>query len=303
MIMPIVVALSLFLDAVAGEPPSKLHPVVWMGNYVAWMKKRNTLQNWQSFWQGFGLLALGLLGLSLVTGLLLFFLRTSPTYLATIWLALLLKPMFSVRSLLDAGESVKQALELNNLPEARRLLAWHLVSRDTSELTEEEVAGAAVSSLAENITDSIIAPLFYFALFGLMGAVLYRFLNTADAMLGYRTEQLEYFGKAAAKLDDVLNFIPARLTSVLLFVLFIAKKDAFKGLFVARKATVPSPNGAWTMGMVAGGLNICLEKKDVYSLNDSGEAASAHSISLVQNLIIAVTALFVLISFWWHYAY
>ena len=294
--------LAITLDAVAGEPPAKLHPVVWMGNYIAWMKKQNRFENWRAFWQGAALLALGFLVFVGVAWLISFFFIYLPSWLSVVWLALLLKPMFSVRALLDAGEGVRQALLAHDLPEARRLLSWHLVSRDTTELGEEEVAGAAISSLSENITDSIVAPLFYFILFGLSGAVFYRFVNTADAVLGYKNEELEYFGKAAARLDDILNFIPARLTSVLIFVvLLIMRKDAGQGLSSARKAQTPSPNGGWTMGMVAGGLNIKLEKKNVYVLNESGEAASHKSIASVQHLIVAVTAGFALLSLGWQY--
>ena len=299
--------LALILDALAGEPPAKLHPVVWMGNYLSWMKKRNKSKNWRAFWQGVALLGLGLFMFVSVACFVSFFFIYLPEWLSMVWLALLLKPMFSIRSLLDAGESVKQALMANDLIEARRLLSWHLVSRDTAELSEKEVAGATVSSLAENITDSIVAPLFYFALFygtgfGLAAAVFYRFINTADAMLGYKNEQLEYFGKSAARLDDALNFIPARLTAVLLFGIFLgSKKDAWQGLIVASKLQTPSPNGTWTMGMVAGGLNIKLEKKDVYVLNRSGQAASHKSIAAVQNLILSVTAVFVLFALGWQY--
>lgn len=299
---------ALALDAVFGEPPSKLHPVVWMGSYITWMKRQNRLTTWLAFWQGLVLFIIGLVLVILITGIGILVIQRFPFWIKTISIAVLLKPMFSVRSLINAGGAVKEALEAENLETARQELSWNLVSRDTSTLNDEEVAAATVSSLAENITDSIVAPLFYFVLFepmgvGLLVASLYRFTNTADAMLGYRTKELEYFGKSAAHLDDILNFIPARLSSVILFLLLIgARKSAFKGLAAASTAKLSSPNGAWTMAMIAGGLNIRLEKKGVYILNETGKPATNKTIQTVQLLIIALTLFFALLSLGWHYA-
>lgn len=295
--------LALAIDALWAEPPDRLHPVIWMGSYLKWMKKRNQAGRWRAFWQGSAYLGLGILLFWAFSFLLLLCLSYLPNYLSAVALAILLKPMFSIRALLSAGEAVKQALETNDILKARHLLSWHLVSRDSSELDNSEIAAATVSSLAENLTDSIVAPLFYFIFFGLGGAVIYRFINTADAMLGYRNEELEYFGKAAARLDDLLNFIPARLSSVLLwFLLLLLGKDAAKGLCVARQARLPSLNAAWTMGMVAGGLNIRLEKRGIYCLNPEGCKANEQSISKAQQLILLTTALITLLCWGRFYA-
>lgn len=295
--MALVLTLALTLDLLFGEPPTRFHPVGWMGKYLAWMKGQNKPEG--AFVGGAGLLMLGLIWVAGVTWMLIMFVEVFPSWLEPLLLALFLKPMFSLRALLVAGESVKQALLSGDLGEARRLLSWHLVSRNTDDSSEAEVAGAAVESLAENLTDSIVAPIFYFVLFGLPGAALYRFVNTADAMLGYRTQELEYFGKPAARLDDLLNFIPARIAAALLaFALYFQKRSGRKGIKVALESQklLPSPNAGWTMATVAGGLNLRLDKREVYSLNPQGRAAQAVDITFTQRLVASVTALSLLAS-------
>ena len=155
------------------------------------------------------------------------------------------------------------------MPEARRLLSWSLVSRNTEDLSQEEVVGAAIESLAENLTDSLASPLFFYAIFGLPGAFFYRFCNTCDSMIGYRGGDTEWGGKIAAKLDDVLNWIPARVTSILLLGAgVLAKEDVIKGAEALRdeRGNTASPNAGWTMSVMAGMLRVTLEKRGQYAL-------------------------------------
>lgn len=111
---------------------------------------------------------------------------------------------------------MQTAPERDDLAEARRLLSWHLVSRPTADLSADEVAAAAIESLAENLSDSLVAPALAYLLGGLPGMAIYRLVNTADAMWGYRNTRYKRLGKAAARLDDALNLLPARLTAALL---------------------------------------------------------------------------------------
>ena len=275
----------MLLDGL-GELPNRLHPVAWLGRYLEWAKRRKRSGPWRDFLWGSVYL---LLGAGLTGGAAWFaaaLVDLLPRWLELPLLALLLKPLFSFRALLGAGEAVKRALVQDDVDEARRLLAWHLVSRDTRALSRSEIAGATVESLAENFTDSVVAPLFYFVLFGLPGAAFYRFVNTADAVLGYRTADLEYFGKPAARLDDAFNLIPARLASVLLFaVLGLSHHHPLRGLSAALSATLPSPNAGWTMALVAGGLGVKLDKRGVYVLNEAGTSPSPHAIAQTQRLL------------------
>jgi len=158
------------------------------------------------------------------------------------------------------AKKIYRCLADRNLPEARRQLSW-IVGRDTAHLEESEIARATIETVAENIVDGIISPLFYFWLLGPLGAALYRAINTMDSMVGYKNERYLYFGRAAAKLDDVVNWVPARLTAGLLLVssavLGFSARQAW--LMMRRDAhTHPSPNGGYSEATVAGALGIRL---------------------------------------------
>src|SRR6267154_1537784 len=181
-------------------------------------------------------------------------------------LGVLLKPLFAWRLLYEEVAAVERALA-DSLAAGREQLR-RLVSRDTAVLTPTEVRESAIETLAENLNDSLIAPLFWFVLGGLPGAALYRFANTADAMWGYHG-RWEWAGKWAARTDDVLSYVPARLTVVLIA---IATWHWPSGLRQIARVT-PSPNGGWPMGMLALALNVRLSKPGVYVLNFDGEPA------------------------------
>jgi adenosylcobinamide-phosphate synthase len=194
-------------------------------------------------------------------------------------LGLLLKPMLAWRMLHDEVLAVEVALQ-QDLALGRARLSW-LVSRDVTQLTEAEVRESAIETLAENLNDSVVAPLCWFAVAGLPGAVLYRVANTADAMWGYRGlrggREWTWAGKWAARADDVLSYVPARLTAGLLWA----------GLSVARwrrlttEATkTPSPNGGWCMGAMALALQVRLGKPDVYVLNERADAPTHKAVRL-----------------------
>ena len=287
--------LSIFIDARWGEPPTRFHPVVWMGQYLGlYQKVRGSSPPHKDVLTGAGFVLVGAAACGITAWGVQKSLHRLPRPVKVLGTALVLKPLFSFTALLRAGDAVKEALYDDNLSEARRLLAWHLVSRNTSELSEGEVAGAAISSLAENLTDSIVAPLFYFALFGLPGAAVYRLVNTADAVLGYRTPELEYFGKVAARSDDVLNFVPARLAALLLLgALKVAELPARKswGVMLRDRKRTPSPNGGLTMALAAAGLGVKLTKRGVYALNDAGRAPTAADIDRAGRLIKWTVAL------------
>ena len=194
--------------------------------------------------------------------------RQLPAWLAWVLLGLALKPLFAWRMLRDEVLAVEAALG-ESLDAGRARLA-RLVSRDVSALTESEVRESAIESLAENLNDSVVAPVFWFVLLGLPGAAVYRFANTADAMWGYRGERAgrewTWAGKWAARADDVLSWLPARLTACLLA---LAAVQWPRGL--GREARVtPSPNSGWPMAAMALLLGVRLGKPGAYVLNTSG---------------------------------
>jgi adenosylcobinamide-phosphate synthase len=255
------VLLALALDTL-GEPPAPLHPVVWMGNYLKSVRKRwRAGTSAEQFREGAAWWALGAVA-SAGTGAL-------GQQLPGSWAmqGILLKPLLARRALFAAVDEVHAALAADDLPEARRLLAWHLVSRETSGLTASEVAGATIESLAENLSDSVVAPLLCFRLGGLPLAALYRYANTADAMWGYRTPELKHAGKVAARADDGLNLAPARLTA--LCTLLVGGGHGVSVWARDRRKTV-SPNAGHPMSAFAGALGVRLDKHDLYILNAEG---------------------------------
>lgn len=241
---------ALLLDALLGEPPARFHPVVLMGRYLAWAWPRV-----RGFWSGALYWTLGACLFTLPALWLDLLLR--PLALGWLLLGVLLKPLFSLRMLLWEVWAVERALE-EDLQGARQRLK-NLVSRPTEDLSPEEVREAALESLAENLCDSAIAPFLYYALLGLPGAALYRYANTADAMWGYPEHGKR--GTFAARADDLLNWLPARLTGLLLCPVGLWPRL----LEEARKT--PSPNGGFPMAALALRLGVRLRKRGVYALN------------------------------------
>ena len=304
--------LAFGLDVVFGEPPVRLHPVVWMGQYLQWAGERiapsvvvdappsrgarhanasriaggerislpetSRAPTVQDARRQFRLGALAwLLGAAVTTSLawgVQGVLGQLPVWLAAPLLALCLKQLFAWRMLRDLVAQVEAALG-QGLQSGREQLA-HLVSRDVQRLDEAGVRESAIETLAENLSDSVVAPLLWFALLGLPGAALYRFVNTADAMWGYPGvhggRHWQWAGKWAAHADDVLNWLPARLTAGLLML--GAGRTLWQTL-PAQAALTPSPNGGWPMGAMALRLGVSLGKPGVYRLNGQAPAPQA----------------------------
>lgn len=270
--LPLSMLVALLVDRRWGEPPAWAHPVVAMGRYLGAFRLTR-LPPALGFvagalaWLG-GAVLVGFLALWL-QGWLLIALRPAQSPLgllvAALVLGLLLKPMLAWRMLAEEAQAVETALG-TSLAEGRARLS-RLVSRDTSALGETEVREAALETLAENLNDSVIAPLFWFALFGLPGAAVYRFANTADAMWGYRDAR-EWCGKWAARADDALSWLPARLTALLLW-----PPSPARLLREARRT--PSPNSGWPMAAMALRLDRRLAKPGVYVLHADGQPAQA----------------------------
>jgi adenosylcobinamide-phosphate synthase len=260
-----IVLIALLIDRFFGEPPARLHPVVWMGRYLSWAGRGLTaLPPARGFAAGACAWLCGALAVTALAAILVAALQACPRWIEIPAVALLLKPLFALRLLLDEVAAVEASLA-QGLDAGRARLA-QIVSRDTTLLSADEVRESALESLAENLSDSVIAPLFWFALLGLPGAALYRFANTADAMWGYRGDW-EWAGKWAAWADDLFSFVPARLTALALMAMRPGQLPA-----LAREARrTPSPNGGWPMAAMAMVLGVRLGKPGVYVLN--GNAA------------------------------
>jgi adenosylcobinamide-phosphate synthase len=296
--------LALMIDSLFGDPPNEYHPVAWMGSGISAAKKYVTKTDSRRHLGYGGLIAFGGAGFAAMVGWLVERLvRFLPRPLNWLGEAAVLKLMLSVDGLTRAATEIGSALETGDLPAARRLTGWHLVSRDTSELSESQVAAATIQSLTENTSDSILGPLFYYTLLGLPGAFAYRFANTADSMLGYRDAEREWLGKIPARLDDLLNLIPARLTALLFIAMtWISGGDAPRATAIWRRdrAKTASPNAGHPMSAGAGALGIELEKVGHYNLGEGQRAPQVSDINrtirLMRTTAFIAASLFGLLS-------
>lgn len=260
----IIAVVAFLIDALIGDPRSRFHPVVLIGILILVLEKflrRDEDGYIKKICKG-GLLVTFVLLVAYGVGVLVVYLASLfESFVATICIqAVVLSLMITPRSLSEAGREIYNYLVAENIVMARYKVGW-IVGRDTDYLNEGEIVRATVETVAENTVDGIISPLFYFAVGGLPLAILYRAVNTMDSMLGYKNEKYLYFGRVAARLDDVANFIPARITAILfIFSALILNLD-FKNAVAMLKRDAdkhPSPNGGWAEATVAGALNVQL---------------------------------------------
>lgn len=251
---------AVALDAGCAEPPAAAHPVVWAGRYLDLAGSRVPSGPPARAVAAGGLAWLGGASVAVVAAVLVerFAARRGRAARAVLRGGALW-PLISGRMLFSEVRAVGAAAN-RDLDEGREALA-RIVSRDTAALTAEEVRGAALGSLAENLSDSLVAPLAWHAVGGLPAAALYRFANTADACWGYRSPRWEHAGKVAARADDLLNVVPARLTAALL----VGPSRWRRLRHEARRTS--SPNAGWPMAALALHLDVRLTKRGHYALN------------------------------------
>ena len=289
----LVLALALVLDLVGREPPSALHPTVWMGRTVEFAQKFAPRHGSAGIVAG-AILALAVTGLW--TGAAYFTVegRRSAHGLAYILAgAVLLKTTFSVKLLHQVAAQVRDLLIRGEIGEVRSRMS-SLVSRYPSQLTSEQATAATVESVSENMADSFIGPWLAFALFGLPGAVAYRAVSTLDSMIGYRGEY-EYLGKASARLDDLLNLVPSRLTGLMLVLASMvipghSPSGAWRIMWRDHGRT-DSPNAGWPMSSMAGALGVELEKAGHYRLGDHTRPLAPSDITQAVRSMYLVAAL------------
>lgn len=264
-----IVLLAFLIDLWLGDPPNAWHPVAWMGHVIAAGKRRAPVNPQERARYGVGLAVLG----SVWAGAMGWAVDRALPHdgVGGLARAAVLKLALAWHGLRSAALDVEMALEEGQLSEARRLARWSLVSRNTDQLDASQVAGAAIESVAENLSDSLVAPLLYYALGGLPAVWTYRFANTADAMIGYRDVEHVELGRGAARLDDALNVIPSRMAALTVaLAAWLVGEDGRGAWQTAQRshARTESPNAGWPMAAMAGALNVSLEKVDHYTLGD-----------------------------------
>ena len=261
---------AFLIDCVIGDPRSPIHPVVLMGKLISFFEGflyHEQDSDRKKFLSG---LLLMLCVLAVVYGVAEGVLRlaglSGHAWVVTAVQAIFLSFMISPKSLAAAGREIHGYLERGDLENARFKVGW-IVGRDTDALSVGEVTRATVETISENIVDGIISPLFFFWLGGLPLAAAYRAANTMDSMIGYKNDKYLYFGRAAARMDDVWNYIPARLTGLMLvasaFLLGYDWRGARRMMLRDAKKH-PSPNGGYTESTVAGALGIRLGGLNYY---------------------------------------
>lgn len=290
---------GFILDLIFGDPHWLPHPICLIGNLIGFLEKnlrRLLAPGKTALLLGGALMVVIVLSLSFAVpyAVLMLAEQVNP------WLRFALETImfyqiFATKCLRDESMKVYTALHNNDLADARVKLSW-IVGRDTKELTAEEVTKGAVETVAENTADGIIAPMFYMFIGGAPLAFLYKGINTMDSMVGYKNDKFLYFGRCAAKLDDVANFIPARITGILMilasYFLNMNAAGAWK-IFWRDRYNHLSPNSAMTESVTAGALNIQLGGDHYYfgklvhkdTIGDNIRPVVAEDIVAVNNLL------------------
>ena len=262
----LVVLAAVALDLALGDPPNRLHPVAWIGRALTTGRARLCRGGPARLLLSGAAVTLGATTLAAGAGTLVAALAVALGPAGLLLEAAALKSTVSLRGLVAAARSVARALAGGDLEAARAYLGWHLVSRPTATLDGGLVASGAIESVAENLTDALVAPVAFFLVLGLPGALAYRALNTADTVLGYREGPLEYFGKVAARLDDLANLIPARLAALAIVMAAGTSSMAAWSAMARDHGRTASPNAGWTMAAMAGALAVTLHKPAAYRL-------------------------------------
>lgn len=290
---PEIFLLAVVLDLIIGDPRWLLHPTQIIGALISWLENR--LRPHSSprgeLWAG-GILVVIVVVVTYGVTLAILGLSFKLNYwLGVIVAAWLLSTTIAIKGLAQAGLEIYQVLVNGDLPLAREKLSY-IVGRDTKNLPSAEIVRGTVETMAENIVDGIISPLFYAILGGVPLAMVYRAINTMDSMLGYKNEKYLYFGRAAARLDDLANYLPARITGSLLLIASITcKLNWRKAYYHLRKDAKkhPSPNSGYAEAPVAGALGVALGGVNYYNGVPQHRAIMGEALSTLEPKHILLT--------------
>jgi adenosylcobinamide-phosphate synthase len=293
----LILLIALLIDTFFGEVPDRAHPTVWMGKVISFLKPRIRNANPVNEKINGALLALFVMVLFAVPAFfILFLVRQLLGWLPYIIVAaVLLKMTFAVKCMSQYTLPVADAIEKGDVGKAKSLLHY-IVRRDPATLDERHVISAAVESIAESTTDGVTSPIFFFALFGVPGAFAYRVINTLDSMVGYRDEAHVNIGWFSANVDTFANYVPTRLTALLMVVsaMFLRENWRSSWRIIKRdRRNMSSVNAGWTIAAMAGALETQLEKPSSYKLGDGEELSPVH----IRRALQIMNATVVLFSF------
>ena len=271
--------LAFFIDVVFGEFPDRFHPTVWIGRAIAFFKPKFKNENPRTEKvNGIVLCVLVILLVAVPVGVLLFAIRYFMGRIPYIVVAaVLLETTFAVKCMRQYTVPIAEALKNRDIDKARKGL-YYIVRRDPTELNEQQIVSAAVESIAESTTDGITTPFFFFALLGVPGAFAFRVINTLDSTVGYKDPENINIGWFSANLDTIANYVPARLTALLMVAASALLGENWREswrILQRDKTKTNSVNAGWTMSAMAGALGVQLEKSGHYALGDKGDISPA----------------------------
>ena len=317
----LIVFFALVLDFAVGDPRNKFHPTAWLGSLIAKLTPhtKNSSENLEKL----GGIFIILISSGIVASLMIFLdigiklITVDYIYIiiSVIVCGVLLKTTIAIKGMEKHALAVVTALEQNNISSARDNLSM-IVKRNTKNLDKNHVFSGVLESISENTVDGITGPLFYFALFGLPGAFVYRVVNTADSMIGYKTDIFKNVGWFGANCDKILNYIPSRLTGFIMILSAMILRNNWRKsyeIMIRDGRKTKSPNAGYPMAAIAGALEAKFEKIDHYSLGDGNvsftkdHVKSAISIMKVTSILfcgIVVVPILLLLSYlgWWIHA-
>jgi adenosylcobinamide-phosphate synthase len=310
-LIPIIaVALALIFDFLFGDPKNRYHPTVWVGNligkFVPYARSTNPLiEKINGIILPLSIVILVSILIISFSSVLKYvenfvsngFYKILFLFISVILVGILLKTTIAIKGMEDHASKIMNALSKNDLDDARVQLSM-IVKRSTTNLDRRHIISATLESIGENIVDGITGPFFYFSFFGLLGAFFYRTVNTIDSMIGYKTKIFRNVGWFGANCDKILNFLPSRLTSlVMIFSCIILKEDWRQSIRIMKRdgSKTESPNAGYPMATLAGALGIKFEKIEHYELGDDNSEITEMQFRSAISIMKLTTILFVLI--------
>jgi adenosylcobinamide-phosphate synthase len=292
-----IIFIAIVIDLLFGELPTKIHPVVFIGRIIVIFNKYKDKYPHINKKISGALLTIFLIVLFSLIFVFIIWIFKFNYLLMIIISSILLSTTFSIKLLISSSNAVKKDLNID-IEHARKSVSY-LVSRDTSQLSYEKIISAVIETLTENITDSVVSPIIYTFIFGILGGIIYRVVNTLDAMVGYKNPENINIGWFPAKLDDILNYLPARFTGIFIvmaaFILRLDWRNSYN-IMIRDANKTPSPNSGYPMAATAGALGIQLIKPGCYKLGDPINNLKSETIKETIQLTKISIILFLMVS-------
>jgi len=295
----LVFSVAFLIDLVFGEVPDRIHPTLWMGKVTDYFKPKFKSENSRVEKINGIILCLVVVALFVIPVYFALFLVREffgwiPYIIAS---AIVLQTTFAIKCMKQYTLPVADSVEKGDYDRAKQLLPF-IVRRNPAELTKRHIVSAAVETIAEGTTDGITSPFFYFALFGVPGAVAFRVVNTLDSMVGYKDQDHINIGWFSAKMDTIANYIPARLTAILMMLAALLLRENWRKswrILQRDRKNTESPNAGWTISIMAGALNIQLEKPGFYKIGDNNDLSPTHIRKALRIMVLTAILFGVLI--------